>query len=286
MSIEYLAGIQPGAKIDLSRFGSRINKSEKVSKTPESYLPELKSRLYDLSGRINAEYGDILADNGQIKMAGSDFDHDCALIAAKEQGFAADCRKSVKEMAIDREKNPANIAEIAVTLLFDKVLRDDFIIMRASVYDDYENSADQLIIDKKTGAIICGFDEAILGSFDKGDGSKKKLKIDNKMKRGGAEIKYGVALRDSGLERAALKHIPIFYFNLDKADMKEILPSLADGSNNITPQEYMIYNQLVDSLSKQITRYGADTSLNQYLQSNLRAFAPSLDKMKGYNQAN
>lgn len=75
-------------------------------------------------------------------------------------------------MLASREKNPANIAEIATTLLFDKVLNKDFIIVRASTYDDYENGADHLIIDKQSGAVICGLDEAILGESIKDTGEK------------------------------------------------------------------------------------------------------------------
>lgn len=279
MSIEYLAGVKPGDKIDLSRFGKSSGKFEKFANSPESYLPELKTRLEALAQRLNDEYGDLLEADGRMKMVGAEESDDQALIAAKEAGFAADAHKTTEAMALDREKNPANIAEIAVTLLFDKVLRDEFVVMRASVYDDYENGADQLIIDKRTGAIICGLDDAVLGSFDKNQEVKKK-KIDAKMKHGGAGIKYGATVNEGKLVRKNLKNIPIFYFNLDKAELGSFLKSLTSGEAELSAAEKSVYAGLVASLSAQAEQYASDQALYFELQNNLRNFLPSLEKMK------
>ena len=281
MTIEYLPGVKPGGKIDLSRF-------EKGPKTPapETYLSGLNNQLESLAGRLNAEYGDFFEDNCQVKMAGADASSDQTLIAAKEKGWAADCGKTLATMAADREKDPANIAEIAATLLFDKILRGEFIVMRASVYDDYENGADQLIIDKRTGAVICGLDDAILGSSVKDDGEKKRTKIDKKMKNGGAEIRYGLAMNRGFLERQGLKHIPIFYFNLGKPDLNGLLASLATDSPDLTAAETATYTKMVDSLLEQADKYGADETLHSELKDNLQNFSPSLKKMRAHIQPN
>jgi hypothetical protein len=275
MNIEYLPGVKPGGKIDLSRF----EKSPKAP-APETYLPALKLRLGSLAERLNAEYGDFFELNGQIKMRGAAEESSRSLVAAKERLWAEDSGKTQELMLADRERNPANIAEIAVTLLFDKVLSEDFIIVRASVYDDYENGADQLIIDKKTGAVICGLDDAILGSSSRDDGQKKKTKIDNKMNNGGATIEYGVTMNNGRLERNSLSHIPIFYFNLNKSEMNVILESLAAGRSDLSAAEMDTYAKLVNSLLNQATEYEADTTLNADLKNNLRDFAPSLRKMQ------
>jgi hypothetical protein len=285
MGIEYLAGIKPGDKIDLSRFGDsagkfgKTGKFEKSIKSPESYLPELKVQLETLAQRLNAEYGDLLEDNGQIKMIGDEVEADRINIANKEKIWSEDVKKTLEETALDREKNPANIAEIAVTLLFDKVLRDEFVVMRASVYDDYENGADQLIIDKQTGAVICGFDDAVLGSFDK-DQEIKKNKIDAKMKHGGARIKYGATVKEGKLERKNLENIPIFYFNLNKAELSSLLKPLTANEAELAEVEKSTYMGLVSSLSAQAEQYGSNQTLYPELRNNLRNFMPSLEKMR------
>jgi len=219
-------------------------------------------------------------------MAGDEERQDRALIASKEKLWAEDAGKNLEALAADREKNPANIAEIATTLLFDKVLHDDFIIVRASTYDDYENGADQLIIDKQTGAVICGLDDALLGSSNKDNGQKKEIKIDKKMKDGGAEIKYGATISEGKLKRTDLHHTPIFYFNLGKADLNGLLASLVSDSNGLSEVEAATYAKLVDSLLSQAAEYGTDNSLHSELKNNLRNFAPSLDKMRSRTKSN
>lgn len=279
MDIEYLPGIKPGEKIDLSRF-----KTGPKMPAPEAYLPDLNIRLEDLAQRLNTQHGNFFESNGQIKMSGPDEKSHRALINDKENLWASDSGKTKELMLADRKKNPANIAEIATTLLFDKVLQKEFIIVRASAYDDYENGADQLIVDLKTGAVICGIDDAILGSSAKDDGEKKKVKIDNKMKSGGAEIEYGLTINNGRLERKNLNHVPIFYFNLEKSEMNNILKSLAAGSPDLSKNELSAYTKLINSLISQVAEYENNETLHPELRNKLRKFAPSLNKMRAHIQ--
>lgn len=272
MGIEYLSGIRPGTKIDLSKFETKAKEP-----SPETYLPILRERLYDLSKRLNKEYGDFIDSNGQVKMVGPESNNDIQSSFDKESIWARDYNKTREVMLSDREKNPATIAEMVTTLLFDKILSKQFIVVRASTHDDYENGADQLIIDKETGVTICGIDDAILGSSVKDDGEKKRIKIDRKMKNGGAQIKYGLTINNGDLERTSLNHVPIFYFNLEKKEMNEVLKHL--GSEQIDMKEFKVYARLVDSLKNQVNEYKKDYTLNKELRNNIIDFEPSLYKM-------
>lgn len=276
MGINYLSGIKPGMKIDL-------NKIEKTSSfpKPETYLPLLNKLAARQVERLRAEHGDFFEGQAQVKMAGAGLEDDLALISSKEEGWAKDAGKTKEEMVVSREKNPSSIAETAATLLFDKVLGDDFIIVRASTYDDYENGADQLIVDKKTGAVICGLDD-VIGHIGDDGGTKKKGKMDAKMKKGGASIKYGLTMDNGELARKSLRHIPIFYFSLSKSELDGLLKSLAAEQNDLSQEETAIYAKLVNSLAAQVSEYGADESLHPELKNNLRNFAPSLRKMQAH----
>lgn len=277
MSIEYLPGIVPGKKIDLSKF-----ETKERFPSPETYLEKLKIKLNNISERLNKEYGDFLDTDAQIKMEGDDLELSETIVLGKENLWARDIGKSREEMLASREKNPANIAEIATTLLFDKILSKDFIIVRASTYDDYENGADHLIIDKQSGAVICGLDEAVLGESLKDTGEKKAHKIDKKMKKGGAQIKYGATVNQGVLERKSLENVPIFYFNLGKLEMNKILSSLSSDNPEISSEEKNVYTKLIDSLLIQSNKYQEDGSLNVNLRDNINKFQPSLNKMKDY----
>ena len=273
MAIDF-ENIRPGMKIDLSQFEKNV-KSPKL----ETYLPVLGKLSEKQAERLKAGHGDFFEDDGQVKMAGKEAESDLALIVSKEEGWAKDSGKSRDQMRVDREKNPSHIAEVAATLLFDKVLHDDFIIVRTSTYDDYENGADQLIINKKTGAVICGLDD-VIGHIGDDGGEKKKDKIDAKMKKGGAFIKYGLTMKGDKLERESLRHIPIFYFSLSKAELDNLLKSLASEKDDLSEDEAKTYAKLVNSLSAQVAEYSEDSALHPELKDNLRNFAPSLEKMQ------
>ena len=271
------SGIKVVGKIDLAELARRTD-APKLPK-PEAYLGALKIKLEAFSGRLNKEFGDLVEVNGQIKMIGDGAESDRALIAAKEEGWAQDLGKTVEMSLNDKEGNPANVAEIATTLLFDKILHENFMIVRASTYDDYENGADQLIVDKRTGAVICGVDDAIFSVLDP-DKTKKEKKISEKMNRGGAKIRYGATVHDGRLERRSLEHIPVFYFNLEKSELDSLLRSLTADQEYVSQAEIAIYIRLTDSLLTQAEEYEANQELHPKLRNNLKNFMPSLEKMR------
>jgi len=145
MKIEYLPNLPgPGGKIDLSAF----KKKEKQA-PPEDFLPSLTRSLHLQAEEINKEFPDLLTESAQIKMIGPEAEKDAVLVTQQEIGFAASAGKQEERWRQDRDKNPANLTEIALTLLFHKFLKNDFIVARASAYDDYNNGVDLVLIDKK-----------------------------------------------------------------------------------------------------------------------------------------
>lgn len=278
--IEYrpeIERLKPGDKIDLDNLPS--NRFEKRGLKSEAYWPALKAELAGLAKRLNSVYGPVCTEGGQIKMGGPDWAQDNRLVEERQAEWSAELGKSRETFLADREKNPAALAEAATTLLFDKILRRDFVIVRAAEYDDYVNGADQLIIDKQTGAVICGVDD-VLGHEGDDGGEKKEKKIDAKMRRGGAAIKYGATVRGGQLERQALFNIPLFYFSLSKEELINILPALTGGADKISPAERAVYKKLFESLEAQADKYAADFNLDPRLQANLRRLRPSLEIMR------
>lgn len=277
MYTEKLPGLNILGKINLADLPSARFEKKKLPK-PETYLPFLRSKLQDQSDRLNSEHGHFVNSAGQLEMVGPSLEEDRLFIEMREKTWAAEVGKSREELQASREKNPANITEIATTLLFDKILGDQFIIVRASTYDDYENGADQLIIDKETGAVICGLDD-VLGNAGDDGGEIKNKKINSKMRHGGAEIKYGATMVAGKLEQQSLRHVPLFYFSLSKQELDSLLISLAEKPNLIAASEMAVYTKLVNSLVAQGRDFAADQSLHPQLQNNLRRLEPSLEKM-------
>ncbi len=173
-----------------------------------------------------------------------------------------------------------------MTLLFNKILGQEFVTVRASTYDDYENGADQLIIDKKTGAVVCGVDD-VIGNVGDDGGEKKEEKMRRKMIEGkGARIKYGATCQDGKLIRKELGHIPLFYLALSKAELNNLLESLTANSALAVPDqtEKSVYAKLVYSLKQQAQEYIYNKNLDPRLRDNLGNFDRSLAKMVAYAQ--
>ena len=282
-NIEYLPGIEAGQKIDLDKLSSSRFENKRRLQS-ERYLPALQEQLVAMSGRLKNEYGDFFSSDGQIKMQGEDAFRDKQEIEKKENQWAKEKLKSRAAWRAERDKNPAALAETALTLLFDRILRDDFIVVRAAAFDDYKNGVDQLIIDKRTGAVICGLDDVLGHQGD--DGAEKKADIlAKRMTGGGTKIKYGLRLKDGNLEVDTLKNIPLFYFSLSKAELLSLLDNLND-SEKLDPASLEIFNKLVVSLDSQFKNYSDSQSLAASLQANLQKFRPSLDKILSYARPN
>lgn len=277
MDFEKMSGSGPKivGKIDL----------DKIPKTPdripnrEAHLQNLKAQLAGLAAEVNAEFGegDFLNSDGRITLNGPDAESDAALVEQQEEGFSLEARKSREEWKKDNELNQTALNEMALTLVLHKFLKKDFIVARASSYDDYNNGTDQVIIDKKTGAVVCGFDE-VVSMHDDGQVPAKNIKIERKMVSGGTRLKYGATIKDKQLQRESLGNIPAFYLPLTKSDLSKLLGVLKDG-NTITEIEKAVFKHLVEFLKKQFDSFNDRTDLHPKLKANLEKFKDSLEKI-------
>lgn len=154
----------------------------------------------------------------------------------------------------EREMQASNQTEMVITALLHKMLKEKYLVVRAAEFDDIVHGIDNLILDKETGAIICAFDEMMEGAYDAGGISPKIAKIQEKANQGGAEAKYGVSLQvpEGILKRDHLRHIPVFFLNLKKADIQALTDSLfAHFDSDATDLENKIFSHLVASIEEQ-----------------------------------
>lgn len=272
MKINYLDNIKVGQKIDLDRF----KKKEKPVR-PEEYLPDLEKQLETMAQEINKEFPGFLTDKGKVALLGEDANSDAELVESQELAWAQETSKDIDNWRDGKEKNPGNITEMALTIVFNKFLREKFVVARASDYDDYNNGVDQIIIDKETGAVVCGFDEVIGHNGDDG-GNKKSQKIQHKMESGGAKIKYGATIEDGELIRKKLKNIPAFYVAISKEELNELLLALKSDSPEPSQSEKKVFVKLLNSLQNQSTQT-ENWDLDPALVDNLNKFKESLDAL-------
>jgi len=149
---------------------------------------------------------------------------------------------------------------------------------------------------KKTGAIVCGFDEVIT-QFKDGNSPKKEEKLKRKMQAGGARLKYGAFIKDGNLERGSRHNLPAFYLALTRQELDDLLPMLAGQVSDNDSQEKKLsqkseaeenlkklFGNLAVSLDNQLRSFSADRNLHPHLLDNLSKFQSSLLKIKNAGQ--
>jgi hypothetical protein len=178
-----------------------------------------------------------------------------------------------------KEKNKNGQMEMSVFALLSKILKDDFLVVRTAALDDY-SGADIIILNKKTGEVICAFDEFHEGG--KGDLTEaKKLKTKKIAEKGGAAISYGMNLKDGKLSRSEMKNIPVLSLGLDSKELIELLDNMNfDPEAPATEMEGEIFSKLRTSLSQQRERLTASPSTSAEVKKKLVAFKTSLAMME------
>lgn len=273
MGIEYKPGIMPGQKIEIDARDYKKYNPENRKLTFEEYLPCLKDCLVKVAAESNRDFENFLDSDGRISLVGEDIEKDNFLMSAQEEAFSKEEGKDLVTWNRDREKNPGNLTEMALTIMLHKFLKEDFIVARASRYDDYNQGIDQVLVYKPTGEVVCGFDE-VIGNIGDDGGSKKSAKLEKKMTGGGAHIKYGAKMEEGKLVRAEVRNVPAFYMSLSKDELRELLESIKNNPEDISATEKKIFSKLLGFLETQTS--------NLVLNENLKAKTESaLSRLRG-----
>lgn len=252
-------------------------------KSREDLTALLEERMSAMAQEVNKNYGHFLREDGSIDALGEGYnkaeaEEDQKHLALKEEVWAKESGKSLDKWLFDREHSKPNLLELAITNTMHKVWGERFIVARASKYDDYENGVDNVLIDKQTGAVVCGFDE-VVAKGDEREAKKKEDKILNKAKRGGAYIKYGATLKDGILLKKKLKNIPAFYLSVNQGELDDLLR--AAKTKEVLPVEKKILKELLASLRLQLNRLEElDAVKQEDLKNNLLSFQDSLSVLE------
>jgi hypothetical protein len=152
-----------------------------------------------------------------------------------------------------KQKTVGDAWEMLATAILHKNLGEDFIVVRTSEYDDARNGVDNLIIDKKSGSIVCAFDDVGLVSGLRFEEKKSKV-LERNWRRGGADVAYGISFEGKQMARKLRKgrinHIPLFYFALSEDKIRKCLEVFS--STGVSREEEGIFNGFIDSFRGQI----------------------------------
>jgi len=111
------------------------------------------------------------------------------------------------------------------------------------------------MIDKKSGKVICTFDDIeVVG--DESRLETKQEKIKKIAHSGGAHIKYGFSLDGEGADkkliRGSLHNVPAFYLQMNKETLQEMIEEIGNNKNNQpTEKEIFMASSLLGQLQQQ-----------------------------------
>lgn len=140
----------------------------------------------------------------------------------------------------------AEAVELLTTVIWNKTLGDNLVVVRSSMFDDIANGVDHLVLEKNTGKVICFIDE--VSSLDSPTMHKKKSKTPFRK-----DIKYGFTIENNRANLKELKNIPVFYLGTPGSQINWLTRDLAETiSSTPTKRELSLINFYLKSLVLQI----------------------------------
>ena len=240
-------------KIDLSQF----SKERRPQFNLEKSFKFLNKELEQIATEFNSFYGDFIEKDGTIKMIGEDEALHKKVVAAKNELYG-------------EKKDLPQMAELAITVFLNKIIGDRFIVVRSAKYDDYEHGVDNVLVDKQTGFVVCGFDQVLgMGSNDGAD--KKREKVARTNAKGGARLDYGIKLdAEQKIKITKMKNIPAFFLGLSKDDLISLLNNMSQesssGQNSNKDQDSDLSKNILNKIFKSLKEQ--EESIKSLLENN------------------
>ncbi|MBI2626432.1 MAG: hypothetical protein HYW69_02480 [Candidatus Nealsonbacteria bacterium] len=155
-------------------------------------------------------------------------------------------REQIKQK-VAQEHPMGGVWEMLATSILHKNLGKDFIVVRASEYDDARYKVDSVILDRKTGQVVCAFDEIGATTGERFEEKRKKV-LERNWQRGGADLKYGISMEERAgkmeLKKGSVYQIPLLYLALSEEDIRRTLQD--------PKQEKKVFGDFVNSAKEQI----------------------------------
>lgn len=198
-------------------------------------------------------------------------------ILAKDLGKIRNIRERIlieeegksKENKEGKEKKGERLEKLK-TITFNKFLGESAICVRSSEYDDIINGVDNILVDRQTGKIICAFDEVC--DINREIFQKKKEKILEKNREGGAKLKYCPKIENGKISFGRVENIPIFYIALSEEILNEAEKQISHFLKETSDWEEKLFSYFWNSLYNQAQLLYLDRKVNPEILNNLSFF--------------
>lgn len=169
--------------------------------------------------------------------------------------------------------------EILTMAILQKFLSQnkEFCILRSSKFDDIINKVDLLILDRKTGAIICGLDD--VQSEDYGILAEKKrenARYKNE-KYEGASVRYGFNSQKETdgtikFKLGGMSKVPILIFPVSGREVESAIENFnTDVDKKLFDKFLKVMDEQINELSKSLSDQNSKEQLS-HLKESLRGY--------------
>ncbi len=263
------------------------NKTESITQKTERFKKELSVALQIMAQRTNREVGTkLLSDDCCVSMKGHNANKEDLLkdkewirsketrwimekyLLAKETDVTEEMRTEFKEK---RSKSKSELAEMISSYVMSKFLGNDYIIARASTYDDYRG-VDNLIVHKVTGQVICAFDdvhETIYDNDERDSSLEEKKRLAKTMaERGGQTIKYGFGIDNGQIVKKQLSHVPKLFLHFTVDDLDTAIDTIdCTNFDTKTEGECVLFKHIIEQLVSQVDELRNHATDAEYLKN-------------------
>jgi hypothetical protein len=235
---------------------------------PESSVEKISPLLKEISENLKKERVPV-DDNCRIKMQDFSSLYSEETIRKDEEKIAA----LEKEWGQDASKKDGEKLEMLTVALFSKFLRERFVVVRSSRYDDIFNGVDTIILEKETGNLVCAFDEVADTSGPDLQGKIRDITEKNKK---GSRLKYGLKMEEGKIEKGSVEGAPIFYLALPKERINDGIKNLSANVGK-TDYEKKLFKYFIDLIQLQYSAFRLEKDINK---DKVETFKSVLEKFK------
>ncbi len=178
------------------------------------------------------------------------------------------------------EKQSGEKLEMLKTGIFNKFLSDHLVTVRASRFDDIKNGADNVMINRQSGSIVCAFDE--VGEIRGARFEEKKEQVLKKNHRGGINLKYALTVQDGKIMPSkAIDSVPIFYLALSPEYIQKGIQEFVSSADK-PPSDYerKIFDYFISALDAQIKALELNPGLKVSLKKRMQNFKATISQIK------
>jgi hypothetical protein len=249
---------------------------------------KLKKILEQISLRLKSE-GIFVTEECRIDMQAysgvypkDEIENDDRLIKEyQKEWYKGSSENEIKEQKI---KKTGEKLEMLKTAIFSKFLGEEFIVVRASFYDDVKNKVDNIILEKKSGNLVCALDE-VESPFGQRYEEKKEKVLSRNKTEGGVKLKYGFFLekdRDNKkrITLGEISNVPLFYLVLPAKHVEEGIKQLIPSFEEKSDYEKRLFKYFITSLSSQIDLLRLEAKANPTLEERLDYFEKIIERFK------